>query len=447
MNQFKTEYQTYCDSYGQPEHIELILADLNGILRGKWLPAGSVDKLIKQNVRLPLSTCAPNILGTCVPKSGVGIIVGDPDGILVPIENTLTPVPWSDGRNAQVLVDMTDLHGNPTNLSARHILQSILSRFDAKGLKPVVATELEFYIFEERASKIDAPVPPKHANFIQNYDLEVLSVYQPILDDILDAARKQNLPTDTLISEYGAGQFEINFHHTDDVLAAADTAILFKRIVRETAKKHGMEASFMAKPYADMPGNGMHMHISVLNENGANIFDGKDSQINAKLRQSIAGLINTMADLQAIFAPHANSYRRFQPGSFAPSSPSWAQDNRDAGIRIPDIKGPAARLEHRICGADVNPYLAISAVLGGILHGLEKEPVLPEPLKIGETDQAQQLCADWQRALNRFAHSDLAADIFGSHYRDLYVAVKQDEIEKLLSIIAPMEYQYYLSRF
>ena len=205
-------------------------------------------------------------------ETGLGITVGDPDGILTPVLGTLCPVPWVDGNVAQVIVEMTDKNRDVSFLSPRNILANIQKRFHSSGLYPVIASELEFYIVQKRSDQFDAPLPPVGSPETQNYDLEVLTAQEAILTDIQSASEQLNLPIDTLIAEFGPGQFEINFHHTDDVLAAADTAQIFRRLVRGVVAKHGFEATFMAKPYADFPGNGMHLHASVLDANGNNIF-------------------------------------------------------------------------------------------------------------------------------------------------------------------------------
>lgn len=447
MSSFIEEYSRYCEKHGKPERLELMLCDLNGILRGKWLPEESVGKLAKGEVRLPISTCAPNILGEEVTETGLGIVAGDPDGVLHAVHGSLYPVPWVEGNVAQVLVEMTDLDGNSLEVSAREMLRSMLKKFEHRGLFPVVATELEFYIFQKRDDVREAPTPPERSPQAQNYDLEVLSRQQDILDDILAAAEQQGLETDALIAEFGAGQFEINFHHTKDVMRAAETALMFKRLVRGVVQSHGMEASFMAKPYADMPGNGMHVHASLTDKDGQNVFDESGDIASDLLKDAVAGLLETMPDLQAIFAPHFNSYRRFQSNSFAPSSPDWGYDNRSAGVRIPETKGKGARFEHRICGADVNPYLAIAAILGSVLYGLDNKPNLPEAIDNSDAELSQPLGSDWLTSVRKFAQSEIAADIFGKTYRDLYAGVRMDEIGRLTTIISPMEYEYYLSRF
>ena len=444
MTDFTTEYREYCEKHGVPERVELLLCDLNAVLRGKWLPGDQVGKLVAGDVRLPISTYAPNIMGSEPPETGLGITVGDPDGVLAPVLGTLRPVPWCKRSVAQVLVEMK-VAGRISALSTRAILQNLLDRFKALGLRPVVATELEFYIVKTRANATDAPEPPDRLPDAQNYDLEALSRYQAILTDIQDASVAQGLATDTLTAEFGPGQFEINFHHSDDVRGAADTALLFRRLVRAVVASHGYEATFMAKPYAHKPGNGMHVHVSVLDAKGQNIFAAATG-VAPKLGAAVAGVLSTMRELQAIFAPHLNSYRRFQVNSFAPSRANWGLDNRAAAVRLPDTKGKAARLEHRISGADVNPYLALTAILGGMLHGLETNPPLPPPLEDSSADASARLTHDWITAVDLFEKSAFAEKLFGKAYRDIYVAVRRDESAVLSAEISTVEYRYYLSR-
>ncbi len=444
MTDFETEFASYRAAHGTPERIELLLCDLNAILRGKWLPGDQASKLTAGQVRLPISTYAPTIMGTEPPETGLGIVVGDPDGVIVPVPGTLKPVPWADGHVAQVLVEMDDPAGED-DLSSRRLLRSVLSRFSRLGLSPVIATELEFYIHRPRKKSDDAPRPPNRLPVAQNYELDVLDRFAPVLSEIQSASKAQGLATDTLIAEFGPGQFEINFHHTDDVLAAADTALLFRRLVRGVVAGHGLEATFMAKPYAREPGNGMHVHVSVQDSEGGNIFDGGTGPSD-RLLAAVAGVLATMPDVQAIFAPHMNSYRRFQPDSFAPSRPDWGYDHRGAAVRLPQTTGPAARLEHRISGADVNPYLAVAAILGGILHGLEMDLPLPLPLDDPKATEAPPLGHDWLGAVDRFASSEFSENLLGKRVRDIYVAVKRDEIAALMPELSPVEYRFYLGR-
>jgi glutamine synthetase len=445
MSRFIEEYEAYCATYGPPERLELMLCDLNAVLRGKWLPGNEAEKLAKGAVRLPLSTYAPNILGEEVEATGLGIVVGDPDGKIVPVPGSLHNVPWARGHVAQVQVEMQDESGGISPLSPRQKLQDVVNRFEAKGLRPVVATELEFYILRPRKTAEEAPQPPEGVPNAQNYDLKVLENSEEILTEILAASKTQGLATDTLIAEYGPGQFEVNFLHTDDPVLAADTALLFRRLVKGVVRKHGMEATFMAKPYAACPGNGMHVHASVLDQDGQNIFSAEHG-VSETLRAAVGGVLATMREMQAIFAPHMNSYRRFQPNGFAPTAPDWGLDNRSASVRLPETRGPGARLEHRIAGADVNPYLALTAVLGGMLHGIETRPDVPLPLEDPAMIAAAPLGHDWRQAVDLFAASEFAAELFGEDYRRIYSTVRYDEIDQLTRIISPTEYRYYLGR-
>lgn len=444
MINFNDEYSHYCETHGTPERIELMLCDINGILRGKWLPGDQIEKLTSGGVRLPLSTYAANILGAEVPETGLGGVIGDPDGQVAPIAGTLKPVPWVAGNVAQVLVEL-QTGGDISHLSTREILGRTLAEMKSNGRNPVLATEMEFYIVQKRTRATDAPKPPERLPPNQNYDLEVLSEFESILTEIQSASAIQGLATDTLIAEYGPGQFEINFHHTDDVQTAADTALLFRRLVRGVVAKHGFEATFMAKPYAHETGNGMHVHASVLDDQGVNIFSAGNG-ISKTLSAAVAGVLDTMPELQAIFAPHLNSYRRFQPSSFAPHRPDWGQDHRGAAVRLPEINGKGARLEHRISGADVNPYLVLAAILAGISHGLDTNPPLGLPLDDPKSMPATPLNHDWAAAVDLLDKSDFAKNLLGDDYHRIYVIVRRFEIETLTAEIAPVEYGAYLSR-
>jgi glutamine synthetase len=445
---FLEEYESYSQLYGQPERIELLLCDINAILRGKWLPGDQANKLANGKVRLPLSTYAPNILGLEVEDSGLGIVAGDPDGTVVPIAGTLKPVPWVEGNVAQVLVELTENTGNISSLSPRKQLSNTLEKFSKKGWKPVAAAELEFYVIQPRPSSNHAPNPPANSPKAQNYDMELLQHSSGFLDEILSACEAQGLSTDTLVAEYGPGQFEVNFHHSDDTLDTADTALLFRRIVRGVVANHGMEATFMAKPYRDYPGSGMHLHCSIVNEAGENIFtpDTESEEASPLLKEAVAGVLATMHDAQAVFAPHMNSLRRFGPNSFAPTAPEWGYDHRGAAVRIPEINGAGARLEHRISGADVNPYLATAAILGGMLHGIENKPVLPLPLDSHASAQSKPLTADWSQVIIQFHDSAFAKELLGEKYHHIFTQVKRNELEEISTIISAAEYRYYLSR-
>ena len=435
---FAKEFKTYQDSYGTPGRIELMLVDVNGIIRGKWLDGKDAEKLDAGIARLPLSTYAPNIFGHEVEASGIGSVIGDPDGVLKPVAGTLAPVPWMRGNVAQVIVEMMEGDG-PSALSGRQVLSNVLDRFHNLGLSPIVACELEFYLLQPREDLRNAPHAPPNLPQAQNYELEIMASQVQVLDAMKSAADALNLPIDTAIAEYGPGQFEINFKHTDDVLAAADWAVLFRRMVRGVAREYGWQASFAAKPFLEAPGNGMHLHASLMNETG-NHFDAAEGP-SATLLSAVAGVIDTMEEAQAIFAPHGNSYRRFTAGSFAPTLPNWAVDDRNVGIRLPQITGAGARLEHWIAGADVNLYLAFAAILGGMYLGLAEDRAAPP----AQAD-AKPLTSNWENALTRFERSEFMSDLLGPDLHRVFTAVKRDEIDEMGKEIPPLEYQAYIGR-
>jgi glutamine synthetase len=255
-----------------------------------------------------------------------------------------------------------------------------------------------------------------------------------------------DLPADATTAEFGPGQFEINLLHRPDALAAADNCIYLKRIAEQAARRFGLKSTCMAKPYAEHAGSGLHVHASIIDKDGRNILDAKGGDPK-RLRSITAGMLQTMRDAQLVFAPFANSYRRFQPGSFAPVDLTWGFGHRGTAIRIPDKDGPAARVEHRVAGADVNPYLLLTAILGGILLGLDSEldpgPVT-EPGK--DAPEAKRLTHDFLTAVEEFSASPFIADAFGPAYQKLYGDTKRKEAITYLRTVSDFDYQTYLPR-
>ena len=428
------------------ERIELLFPDINGVMRGKWYSPDSIDKLVAGKVRLPMSTYALDIAGNDVDGTGLALATGDPDGYGWPVPGTLGIKPWSPSPAAQVLMTMTTPEGAPVVYDPRTRLAAVVDRLAAQGLTAVVATELEFYLHAP-GEPGEAPVPPKGLEGAQVYDMSAVSSLSPCLEDIQHACAAQGIGADVLIAEFGPGQFEINFHHTADALAMADQSILFKRLVKGCARAHDLRASFMAKPYGgDHAGSGMHAHVSLLDAQGRNIFDAGGEGVADTLRHAVGGALATMRPLQAIFAPHANSYRRFQPGSYAPTLASWGLDHRGVAVRLPEIAGPGARLEHRICGADANPYLALAGILGGIEIGLA-DTIEPPPRveSAGEVTGAR-LHHDWFSAVEDFSGSDTARRIYGEGFHHAYTEMRRSEIAMLAAQVSDVEYRTYLHK-
>ncbi|MCM2291954.1 glutamine synthetase family protein [Allorhizobium sp. BGMRC 0089] len=433
--------------------IEVLLVGMNGDLRGKMIPLSAEDKVWKKAVRLPSSTQSLDIWGDDNDDiTGISLTLGDPDGICVPDRRTLCSMPWGPQGSKQVLATMHDLDGAPYFVCPRGILARVLERFKALGLTPVVATELEFYLIEDDWRETGRPAPPKalqyrgEPNGFQLYDMRATAAMEDYLATLRGYCDAMDLPADATTAEFGPGQFEVNLLHRPDALAAADDCIYLKRAAEYAARRHGLKSTCMAKPYSDHAGSGLHVHISIIDNEGRNILDAAGAE-PVRLKSITAGLMQTMAEAQLIFAPFANSYRRFQPGSFAPDRIDWGFGHRGTAIRIPEKDGPGARIEHRVAGADANPYLLLTALLGGILRGLENE-LDPGPATTPDETghHAGFLTHDFLTAVEAFRQSAFIADIFGSQYQQLYGDTKRKEAITYLRSVSDFDYRTYLPR-
>ncbi|WP_117195465.1 glutamine synthetase family protein [Rhizobium terrae] len=435
-------------------HIEILLVGMNGDLRGKRIPLAAQKKVWDGTVRLPTSTQSLDIWGYDNDEfTGLSMSLGDPDGLCIPDKRSLTPMPWGPEGSVQVLATMHEFDGSPSFMDPRGILAALLKRFEERGLTPVVATELEFYVIEDDWRETGKPRPPARLmyrdepNGFQLYDMSAVDALDDYLQTVRHWAQIQNLPADATTAEFGAGQFEINLLHRADALAAADDCIYLKRIAERAAKKHGLKSTCMAKPYADQAGSGLHVHASIIDRDGNNVLDAKGGD-PVRLKSVCAGMLKTMRDAQLIFAPLANSYRRFQPDSFAPVDVDWGFGHRGTAVRIPDKDGPAARIEHRVAGADVNPYLLLTAILGGMLLGLDDvlDPGLPtEPGKAPPAG-TKRLTHDFLTAVEDFSASPFIRDVFGERYQKLYGDTKRKEAITYLRTVSDFDYRTYLPR-
>lgn len=435
----------------KPDMLEAFIVDVNGVLRGKRIPSESFDKVFKDGLRLPYSACAVDIWGQDVLSAGLVVETGDTDGVCLPVAGSLKPVLWAARPTQQVMMSMYLAGGKPFFGDPRHVLQGVLNRYKKRGLRPVVATEMEFYLTDKKLTERGGPQPPRSArtgkrhHAPQVYGINEMQEFDDVMSEIVDACKAQGIPTDTAISENGPGQYEINLPHAADALAIADRTVLMKRAIRGVSRKHGFDATFMAKPYADKSGSGMHVHFSVIDKKGRNVFSGKDEKGSVILRHALGGLMKTMTDGMAVFAPNANSYRRFRVGSHAPTRIAWGYDNRSASLRVPASDIAGTRIEHRVSGADANPYLMLAVILAGALCGIENKIDSGAPIT-GNAYQskAKSLPNDWGAALDIFEHSEFIAEYLGSGYRKLYAACKRQEKEQLESQVSSLEYDAYL---
>lgn len=444
------EYQSYLAAHPETEAVEFLITDSNGVLRGKWAPAGSISKAFKEGVNFPMSMFGLDVWGREVMETGLHVDTGDRDGFCKAGKGTLRSVPWADRPTAQTILTMHTERGQPFHGDPRNALERVKERIEAAGYTPCVAMELEFYLVDPKAQPhANGMLPPVFQGVggpaPQNmYALSDLAQYSHVFSDIWAFGKAQGLPIDTMVSEAAPGQFEVNLKHRPDALAAADDAVMLRRLVTEVARRHGLKATFMAKPYIDIAGNGLHVHVSLLDRDGHNIFS-EERGGEGKLKNSIAGLIESMQAMTLVFVPTFNGYRRLQPGSYAPTTASWGHNNRSVGIRIPASPPEARRLEHRIAGADANPYLVMAAILAGMLEGLERNLQPPPAVNVNAYEEmVPRLPDDMGEAIRLFERSDFARRAFGLEYRSLFAHLKRAELREFEREITPLERMTYL---
>jgi glutamine synthetase len=432
--------------------IDLLLPDLMGILRGKRVTVAELEGVGRDGLLLPASMFALDVRGGTVEATGLGFDDGDADRICLPVAGSLTPVPWLGPEFGQMQVSMYEHDRRPFHGDPRHVLAGVLRHFSDLGLTPVVAVELEFYLVDrERTAEGFAQPPRQPLTGRREFRAQInsmadLNEYSTLLADIDAAARAQSVPAGTVLAEYGPGQFEVNLHHVPDALAACDHAVRLKRLVRGIALKHGMEATFMPKPYRDQAGSGAHLHVSLIDAEGRNVFAAEDPAGTPLLRHAIGGLAATIDATMAVCAPTANSYRRFQPEAYVPLNPSWAVNNRGVAFRIPHGPPAGRRVEHRVAGADANPYLLAAIVLAGLHHGLTQRLDPGAPLAGNAyRNGGATIPLTWPEALAVFERSEFVRRYFGDAFTDLYVSTRRGEMREFNSHIPPLDYAWYLT--
>ena len=445
-------YKRFLKRFSDLKGIDLLIADLNGVLRGKRIQSSALAKVFLEGIYLPASVFAGDITGATVEETGLGMAQGDSDRVCHPIPGTLSKSPWYNKSMAQVLMTMYEANGKPFFADPRQVLKRIFGQFQELGFTPVVAVELEFYLLDTRRDRQKNPQPPispvtgKRDKNTQVYSVDDLDDYGAFLDQVAKGAESQGIPADTALAEYAPGQFEINLKHEPDPLSACDNAVLLKRLIKGVAREMGMIATFMAKPYAQQAGSGTHIHISLLNKNKENIFSDPQNETGSKnLFHAIGGLSKTMKESMAIFCPNANSYRRFQPDLYVPMAPTWGIDNRTVAIRIPIGPEKAKRIEHRVSGADANPYLVVASILAGILYGMTHK-IEPPKISIGDAiaKHKPSLPMTWVESLDAFSKSKILKEYFGKEFGHVYYQTKYKEMQIFDSHVTPLELDWYL---
>ena len=433
------------------EYFEMFFTSLSGVPRGKRLRRSEVKKLYDGSAFLPGSIVAVDMLGADCPETGVVWETGDADRIARAVPGGIVQAPWLGDDVAQVLCSLHELTGEVTQYDPRAVLQWVLDRCAADGLTPVVACEMEFYLVESRHDRVSlrrSPFTRRLPHGSEAHGLHETEDAADFLRALWRSADAQGLPLEGVSAEASPGQLELTLHHRPDPLRAGDDAVMFKRAAKGVARPLGCEATFMAKPFADIAGSGMHIHMSMLDRAGDNIFAAEAAEGTQALCHAIGGMAQTMADAMAILAPNANSFRRYVARSYAPVAPTWGINNRTVALRIPAGAAASRRVEHRVAGADANPYLALAVVLAGAHHGLT-HGIDPGAMTEGDGYAApvaagDPLPTDWLRALDRFQASPIMRDYLGGAFVDLFAAVKRTEQERFNAVVTPLDHAWYL---
>lgn len=433
------------------EFVDAVVVDLCGALRGKRLPIAEAHKLFESGLQLPHSIYLMDARGEMTNPFGRGFGDGDPDGTAWPVPGTTRAV-WAEGAaRAQVFLTLRNDAGEPDPAEPISTLERVLDSFRESKLTPVCALELEFYLIDRSRADGGAPQPPldprtgARESTASVYGVDDLDRFQAFLSSLSQAAEHENVPVSATSKEYAPGQFEANLKHQANARHAADHAVLLQQIVKTAARANGFDATFMAKLYVDRAGSGLHIHLSLLDAGGRNIFDNGTAEGSDALRHAIGGLQAAMPESMALFAPSVNSYRRFQPDMFAPVNRRWGVNNRSAGMRVPAGPSDSRRVEHRVAGADANPYLALAAVLAGVHHGLENQldPGAPAAGNVSrDPDFSLPFIID--DALARLEQASILPAYFGEETLALYRETKRIEAERVRRVIPPVEYEWYL---
>ncbi len=423
------EIKTYLENNPAPHSVDVLIVDCNGILRGKQFPGDGLEKLFKSGASLPLSLMFCDVRGETPAELLQPPLTGDPDITYSVIEGSLRPAPWAPVPTAQIMLRATKNDGNNHASDPVSVLEKVLSRLEDDGLKPVIALEGEFYLLDPSKSPPE-PLKPKNGwpafEGPQVYALEPLRDVQDFVDQVKQVSAAQSIPLTSVLCEYGESQFEMNLDHSCDIAVHCRDFIMLKHAIRNIAVSNGQLASFMAKPLAEEGGSGCHIHVSLLDKNNENIF-GQDEE---KLLHAIGGLMKTMGPSMALCAPHANSYRRYQKAGWSPNAGNWGRNHRLVSLRIPISGLKDKRVEHRIAGADTNPYLLTAAVLAGMHHGItNKLDPGPESIEGQEPHQGVELPCRWREAINALENSALFRDWFGNEFIDMYLRAKHAEEE------------------
>ncbi|MDQ1847498.1 glutamine synthetase family protein [Gemmobacter fulvus] len=448
------EAEAFLAAHPEIEAFDIVLHDANGIGRGKIIRRHELSGFYKSGRHLPISILGLDICGEDVHETGLIWDQGDGDLRAWPIPGTLKPLHNTQPPRGEVFMSMYDLEGNKMTSDPRHALQRQVDALAAEGLHPAGAFELEFFLLANERDANGKMVPARDvldgrpSSKTEVYSVDHLHGMLPLFSDIYAGAAKAGIMAETMISEYAPGQYELTLHYRADVMQAADDLMRLKRIVRAQARAHGVTACFMAKPNEDYAGSGMHFHVSLQDDTGRNVFmEAQEGQWSDTILHALGGMRATMGESMLVFAPHANSWRRFASQSYAPVSPTWGVNNRSVALRIPagDIK--ARRIEHRPAGVDANPYLVAATVLAGLRHGLRgKIDPGPETTGNGYADapDAPPIPVDWRQAIEAAKASAFLKDALGEDMHRTFTAIKAAEYARVARTVSEVDFDLYL---
>ena len=423
------------------DDVEAFVPDMAGAARGKLIPAA---KFGSGELKLPEGIFAQTISGNYVDNQNN---VEDRDMLLVPDPSTLRPVPWMKEPTASIFLDCFHKDGTPVETSPRRVLRNVLDLYKEKGWRPVIVPEVEFYLIDAHADANQEVEPPegrlgRTETSKQPFSIDTMNDFDPFINEVYAYCEAQDIQIDTLSQEMGPAQFELNFLH-GDALALADQVFLFKRTVKEAAIAYEMHATFLAQPVSGEAGSALHIHQSIVDENGSNIFSDEGGPSDLFMSY-IGGLQKYMPEALLIFAPYPNSYRRFLSFYSSPINLSWAINNRTVGLRVPDSDPDARRVENRLAGSDVNPYLALAATLAcgylGMIEGLKPN----ESIEGSAYDQPFSLHPFMFEAIKAMETSEAMRKILGDRFVGLCCAVKYDECREFQEIVTPWEREVLL---
>ncbi len=444
-----SELKTWIEARGVGE-VECLVPDMNGVLRGKVLPAAKlVQSERDRSLRLPSSVFDVTVTGDYADAIDDDQAFQDPDMVLRPDPKTLCIAPGFKTPTAYVFADACHRDGSPWASSPRQVLKSVIALYAARGWQPIVAPELEFYLTALNPDP-DLPLTPpigrsgRAETSPQPYGLEAVTEYEDLIDAIYEYSEMASLDLDTMIHEAGTAQLEINFLHGDPV-RLSDQVLVFKRIVRQLALQHGVYATFMAKPMEHQPGSAMHLHISMIdNQGGENLFADASGADSRMFRHFVGGLQKYLPEVAPLFAPNVNSFRRMRPSHSAPINVQWGYDNRSCGLRVPIADRNNRRVENRLPGADASPYLAIAAALICGYLGME-EQAEPSVQVIGNAyNQPRTLPRTLEEALERFKACEAVQAILDPSFFKAFIRIKEAELDAFQGVISSWERDHLL---